>query len=207
MKFDIKETMERLSKVRPVFHAESDFQHALAWQLCKENKGAEARLETKPLEEKNLFLDILIKFKNKNMAIECKYLTREFSTSFRGEHFLLRNQRAQNQRRYDVMKDIARIEYFVKAKTVHTGLVVVLTNDSQYWTPKRKSNPSDKEFRLTEGRKVTGELTWGMDASAGTTKGRESPIELENEYELSWSDYSFLDGSIGGNFRYLPIWI
>jgi len=203
--FNVKETMERLSKVRPIFHAESDFQHALAWQICEDNKGSKARLETKPLAEENLFLDISIESENKKMAIECKYLTRKLVTSVGEEHFSLRDQSAHNQRRYDVMKDIARIEHFVKEKAVHTGLVVVLTNDSQYWTPKRKSNPSDKEFRLTEGRKVTGELTWGIDASSGTTKGRESSIKLENEYELSWSDYSSFESSIGGNFRYLAI--
>jgi len=48
--FDLASVMYELSVVRPVFHSEADFQHALAWQIHKQNSALKIRLEYRPPE-------------------------------------------------------------------------------------------------------------------------------------------------------------
>ena len=55
---DLDAAIMRLAARRPVFHSEADFQFALAWQIHTDHPAAHIRLETRPLPEENLRLDL-----------------------------------------------------------------------------------------------------------------------------------------------------
>ncbi len=48
MSLDIHGALGRLSAVRPIFHSEADFQHALAWTIQLQHPDATIRLEIRP---------------------------------------------------------------------------------------------------------------------------------------------------------------
>jgi hypothetical protein len=58
MTLDIHGLMQRLSKSRPIFHSEADFQFALAWRIKESMPDCEVRLEFKPYADESMFLDI-----------------------------------------------------------------------------------------------------------------------------------------------------
>ena len=201
----LSDTMCRLAQVRPVFHAEADFQHALAWQIREDHPQAQVRLETRPLVNETMYLDMLIRVDSTRLAVECKYFVNELSVVVDEEEFRLRNQAAHPVRRYDTMKDIARIEHFIREGVVDTGVVLVLTNAPTLWLPSARTTTVDEQFRLTEGRTVTGELGWAPKTGAGTMKNRKAAIVLTGEYQFRWSDYSNPVQGGSGTFRYLAV--
>lgn len=188
MGLNITGLMERLARVRPIFHSEAGFQHALAWQIQTENPTARVRLETRP--ERGIRLDILIGIDQERVAIELKYLVARFEGLVAGERFELPNQGAHDISRHDVLKDVVRVERFVTDRVVESGWAVALSNDSNYWRPGTKSDPIDAMFRIHDGRRLQGLLEWSPRAGAGTTKGRDKPLVLDRVYSCGWRDYS-----------------
>lgn len=85
------------------------------------------------------------------------------------------------------------------------GHAVLLTNDPSYWNPPRSRDTVDSDFRLHEGREISGELNWAAHTSEGTKKGRESSIRIEGSYCLHWQDYSDIPGDPGDRFRFLAV--
>ena len=131
MSVDILALMDALSKWRPIFHSEADFQHAFAWQLHKFVPGVNVRLEFKPLSEERIYLDIWIP--THRIAIELKFLTRGLSVEWMGELFSLRNQGAQDIRRYDFLRDIQRLERVLTLPNpASEAYALCLTNDAAY---------------------------------------------------------------------------
>ena len=59
------------------------------------------------------------------------------------------------------------------------GYAVMLTNDSSYWKVPGRSDTVDADFRVHEGREISGALAWAARTGPGTMKGRESPIRLQ----------------------------
>ena len=139
------------------------------------------------------------------MALELKYLSRKLNLLREGESFALRNQGAQDIRRYDFLKDIQRLEQLRTLPNALAGFAILLTNDPTYWNPPLSPNTVDAAFRLHEGRTLTGEMTWSERAGAGTTKGREAPIRLNGSYDLHWHDYADLREGSYQRFRYLAV--
>jgi hypothetical protein len=199
----VKEAMNRLALRRPVFHSEADFQHGLAWQIQLDCPDARVRLETRPLEGRSVFLDLSVTLGEVRVAVELKYLVRALSTTVDGERFDLRSQSAHDVRRYDVIKDVCRVEELVAARVADVGFVVVLTNDPAYWTPGR-AGTVDTAFRLHEGHTLAGELAWAAHAGAGTMRNREDSLLVAGSYPVRWSDYSDL-GVKAGRFRQLVL--
>ena len=68
--------MEGLAWSRPVFHSESDFKHALSWQIQNDNPSIRIRQEVGNLIEgpDRRYVDICLP--DSGTAIELKYLTR-----------------------------------------------------------------------------------------------------------------------------------
>lgn len=178
----LETVIDGLARSRPIFHSEADFQHALAWCLHELNRSALVRLETPLLKTGTERLDLWIKRGPTETAIELKYLTRALDIELNGEHYRLRNQSAHDIRRYDVLKDIARVEAVIEARGASNGYVVVLTNDPNHWQPSESTGTADQAFRIHEGRVLTGALAWGASAGAGTTRGREQRIRLSGVY-------------------------
>jgi len=187
---DIKGMLETLRKVRPIFHSEADFQHALAWEIHKQLPTYSVRLEYPLSLRQSEHLDILLASNSNDLvAIELKYKTRLLSTAFEEETFWLKDHSAQDCGRYDFLKDVQRLEEFISKHSNATGYAILLTNDSSYWKPPRNDSTVDANFRVHEGRIVHGTLTWGSRASKGTTKGREKAIVIRDTYHLVWQDY------------------
>lgn len=186
---DIVETMQKLSRERPIFHSEADFQHALAWQIHVESPGSRIRLEY-PLDyEKSGQLDIVLLDGNRELAFELKYKKRNFLAFAQREVFSLRTDSAEDIGRYDFLKDVQRLEEFVSNRPNATGYAILLTNDSLYWRVSPRETISDA-FRVTEGGRITGTLGWSATAGKGTTKGRQASITLRGAYDCNWRDYS-----------------
>src|SRR3954466_10849964 len=91
-----------------------------------------------------------------------------------GEHYDLRYHSAQDHGQYDFLKDLWRLERYVTEVQNSVGLVVLLSNDSSYWTAPRQDHPS-VQFSVHEGRQVQSlqEMHWGAGAGANTRKRRE----------------------------------
>ena len=139
----IKITLLELSKTRPIFHSEADFQFALALKL--KEKDFEIRLE-KPylLNNKRLRLDIEIHNKKfEKYAIELKYKTKKFLTIRNNEKFNLKSHYAQNDGAFLFLKDVNRINQLITIKddeqpNFKGGFVIFLTNDNWYYESDEK---------------------------------------------------------------------
>ena len=197
------------AKLRPIFHSEADFQHAIAWEIHKHLPGAWARLE-RPVEvshlNKRLHVDIWIEQDDYILAIELKYKTRAQQVRVGNELYAVRSQTAQDLGRYDFIKDIGRVENIVTDRAPRaSGYAILVTNDPSYWTHPRSDNTADARFRLHEGNTLRGDLGWGTGASEGTKRGREDLLQLRGSYALRWEDYSRPAEGSYGRFRYLVV--
>lgn len=159
------------------------------------------RLEYKPRSIKGrAYLDVWTR-NHRPLAIELKYRTCRLSVEAKGETFELTNQSAGDHGRYDLWRDVSRLEAVVASGEAAEGYAIFLTNDSSYWRPGR-GGTADESYRLDEGRAVFGELGWALHTGAGTKRGRERPISLQYRYDLKWHDYSDLQVA-SGKFRFL----
>ncbi len=206
---EMTDVLNELSEKRPVFHSEADFQHVLAWKIHENHPDLNIRLEKRSiLSGKEIYFDILAFKDSKIVAIELKYKTKNLDTivTSESEDFSLKNHGAQDQGRYDFIKDISRLENAIGTHYARTGFAIFLTNDKSYWkTPAQDVNTVDKDFRIHEGRIIINrELSWKEGAAKGTMRGRDAPITLKGEYILNWKDYSNLEGQ-NGEFRYLLV--
>lgn len=204
---DIFAILNELSKERPIYANEADFQHALAWQIHLAYPDSKIRMEVRPANTR-IYLDIVVENAGRRTGIELKYKTKRLDIELRGETFTLADHSAQDTGRYDVLKDIQRLEEVVKSGFVDEGWMLFLTNDSNYWSAPSAAKPTIFEaFRLTEGRIVAGELAWGAGASSGSIKTREEPIRLYGEYTVNWSPYSKVTEVRASEFQYVSFHI
>ena len=197
MTIEIDDILARLAKVRPVFHSEADFQHALAWEIRERHPDAKLRLEV-PFGESER-LDIHARLSGAAYAIELKYLTRGATIEVGGDKFSLKTTEARPQRRYDFVRDIARLEHHANKKGEH-GYAILLTNEPAYWERKHIGNVSDAGFRLHEGNALTGACSWA-DHTAKVAKDRPNLV-LTGSYVCRWQNYVLVDGH---QFRVLII--
>ena len=212
--------LEQLSKKRPVFHSEADFQFAFAWEIKSKYPKSEIRLEYKiPDLPQKTYVDIWIKNKKTTIAIELKYKSKNPKRKskrpvieFNSEKFYLSNQDANDSGRYDECRDIQRIENICELYDA-VGYSIFLTNDPAYWKepPQNTTNDGqDHQFRIHEGRCLHGTLDWKEGTPDGTKDGKIDPITINGNYKLSWRNYSDLESSDleslkYRNFRYLAI--
>jgi hypothetical protein len=196
--------MAVLSQQRPIFHSEADFQHALAWMLHVHHPHATVRLEHPfSLGEGQGHIDLLATIGKERHAIELKYKTSVFHGVVKGEEFRLRNHAAQDICRYDILKDLARVERVTAEWKDTFGWVVFLTNDSSYWSKTGKGEAVDAAFRLHDGAVLSGALDWKENTSDGTTRNRTTPIKLLGQYLCEWRDYSEVKEGRNSRFCFL----
>ncbi|HVW81003.1 MAG TPA: hypothetical protein VHB69_08715 [Mycobacteriales bacterium] len=195
--------LTELSMTRPLFHSERDFQLAVGLAMHNRWPAVGVRMEVRLRPEVAKYTDIVALVGDDRIALELKHLTRAYEAAYGGERYVLRSQAAQDVSRYDVIKDITRIESLVADGVVASGFVVVLTNDQGYWNTSVRQTV-DVAFRLHEGRRLAGELAWSDSAGRGTTRGRHAAHVLRGEYDLAWLPYSRLPGA-GGEFRALIV--
>lgn len=203
---DVNDLIGSLADVREVFHSEVDFQHALAWHIRQAMPGSQVRLEVDVMqvELRRRFLDIWLPVEG--FAIELKYKTPGLELRQDDEPFVLRDQSAQVQGRYDFLRDIQRLELIrSELEQCKAGYAVLLTNYSSDWKGPTNRDTVDADFRVHEGREISGELAWAVRASSGTVGGRKSPIQIRGSYPLRWQDYSSFPGMSYGSFRYFAV--
>ena len=179
---DIHMVMAELAKTRPIFHSEDDFKFALAWQIHEMMQDIQIRLEYRHSE--GVYMDIWIR--SHRLAVELKYKTKRLVALDDSEVFHLKEQGARNHGRYDFLKDIERVESAV------SGFAIILTNEPAYWGEHSvRQSSNDYNFRIHEGREVSGELNW-RDPEAGAAKSgdRQEPTTLSGSYNLRWKEYS-----------------
>lgn len=198
--------LSKLSHKRPIFHSERDFQHALAWEIHEHLPECSIRLEFRPpFLENRIYSDIWAIHGDTIVVIELKYKTRKLRVKVDEETFDLLDQSAQDQGRYDFLKDVQRLEQIVSGQDNIVGYAIFVTNDSAYWIPPRDRRTVDADFRIHQGRTLTGELRWRQGASVGTMGGREKSILIKGSYNLDWHDYSEVSERPYGKFKYLLV--
>lgn len=169
---DIPGVLDRLAVDRPVFHSEADFQHAMARRIHQDDHPtARIRMETRP--QRGVRLDLLVDLSGERTAIELKYFIRRFTAIVHDELYDLPNQGAHDISRDEFVKDIVRVETCIRSGFASHGWALALSNDQGYWGIGRKLDPIDNAFRIHDGRALTGLLTWGPTAGAGTMRSRE----------------------------------
>ena len=203
--FDVDRLMSRLSRNRPLFHSEADFQHSIESLIQETMPSYPVRLMHQlPHEERSMYLDIWLP--NDGMAIQLRHATQKLELDWEDVSFELKAHGAQDITRYDFLRDVQRLEHTVaRVETCKVGLAILLTNDPLYWKTPHRAGTIDAAFRVHEGRELTGELGWAAHAGAGTTRSREAPIRLQGSYTIRWRDYSKFEGEKYGEFRYLAV--
>jgi len=199
-----------LARRRPVFHSEADLQQEVAWQVHVANPTIGVRLEvrvpTPSRPGRRERVDVLLHSAQGRVAIELKYPTDRLTATLGEELFDLPRQAAQDITAYNVVKDIYRIEHFVRKGFADAGAVVVVTNDRSYWThPGHERATAAAAFRLYNGTTLSGSRGWGPMAGAGTMKGREDALELAGAHQLTWRPFSRIPSSPHGEFRALLV--
>ena len=111
------------------------------------------------------------------------------TTEIDGEEFDLPNQSAHDVSRYDVVKDVVRIEQLVSMGLADEGWAITLTNDSSYWRPGTKAEPIDAQFRVHEGVVLSGSRRWALHAGEGTTRNRSATLDLGGTHRCHWRSY------------------
>ena len=207
---DLNDLINKLSKKRPIFHSEKDFQFALSWKIHEIYEDLKIRLE-RPVNinsNKKIHLDIFIIDNKSLILIELKYKKNKIDLIWEGEKYLLSKGSAQPESRYDFVNDIIRLEkckeiFKTEYKSI-LGYVLFLTNESTYWKQSKIEDVVDKEFRIHEGIILSGKLSWGTNTGR-TKKNREELLNLNNSYAIHWKDYSNFEDKINGQFRYVLV--
>ena len=196
------DVMTQLAARRPVFHTEADFQLALAWEIQTSYPHAAIRLEKRMLDNPRVELDIFVALDGARYGLELKYPRSNLDAEVAGERFILRTG-APDLDRYDVLRDVARLERLISEGLIDEGCALVLTNAPGLWQPPpRLVAASYDAFRLHDDREVTGTVDWGPTAGEGTRTGRADPIVLTGTYSFRWQDFSEVAGR---PFRYLLV--
>ena len=201
---DIDKIMYQLSRWRPIFHSEADFQFSLAWMIKEQYPNCDIRLEFVPEFNPNLHLDILVILDGKWIPIELKYTTRKCIKTINDEVYVLKEQGAKDQGCYNYLKDIMRIEEFRdKSNNFIEGYTIKITSEISYLKPPTKVNCTYAEFSIEDGSIKTGCMNWAANTGKGTMRGMEAPIVLTGIYPINWKEYSKVDDSNSGTFMYL----
>ncbi|MFF3561402.1 hypothetical protein ACFYXS_15315 [Streptomyces sp. NPDC002574] len=198
----LTEVIARLRQDRPVFHSEADLQHSFARVLWELAPKIQSRLEVRQHVSDATgreYLDLLCIGPSARTAIEFKYFTASWAGTAGQppEEYALKSHAATDLARLGFVSDIARLERFGN-RPDQNGLALLITNEVGLWLPPKQDNTRDRDFRLHEGRALSGQLLWsGGDYEPNTRTLRAS-------YSLNWQPYSLQDGP-RGEFRYLAV--
>lgn len=200
----LEEVLATMAAERPIFHSEADLQHELAWRYRQARPTACIRLELPArFNHGRASIDMVIHEEATTCFVEIKFKTAHFRTRLHEEDYDLKNHGAKDLGSYDVIKDVCRVESFVRAKPGSCGCVVFITNDPSYWTDTRAKKPIDLDYQLVEGRILQGTLAWQTHAGIGSIRKREEPLVLEHSHPIHWQTYSTLPDQGANHFRYV----
>ena len=151
---------------------------------------------TKDGKLQEMYVDIVVNDGKEWVPIEVKYKTRGLVED--GLLFgqptknlsILKNQGAQDLGMYGFWKDVRRVELLCATySNVKNGIALFVTNDPYYCERTDKqvdSSVNHYDFRMTEGRKVSGKLGWKKkDSEIAKDKGYPA-FKLDGEYTIPW---------------------
>lgn len=179
-----------LMQIEQVFHSEDHLKLILASELAQMYGQERVRLEWNPAP--GVHVDIGVRRGEVTVPIELKYKTKEATVHDEtfGEAFKLTSQGAHPKTHYRVFRDIERVESIV-ADQGRYGYVVLLTNDTNYWTPPTSPETLYDDFRLHEGRVAEGTQEWRETKGWMRNAGIAESIELYHRYTFEWTDYEY----------------
>ena len=128
---DIHGIMKELSKRRPVFHSEADFQLALFRQINCTEPTSDPRMEVKAYKgSSHKRLDLLVRSEEEVTAIELKFWNITLDVVVNDERFVFDDSSNRSQAWERLWDDVSRIrnELTVEAH----GHAIALTNDSRF---------------------------------------------------------------------------
>ncbi|MFC1415503.1 hypothetical protein [Streptacidiphilus cavernicola] len=202
----LSDVMSALALARPVFHSEADLQHGFARALWGLDRSVECRLEVRQTGSDRIeHVDLLCIGPLSRTAVEFKYFTRAWSgtvgTGPRSEQYALKSHAANDLARRNFVFDVERLERFCD-RADQNGLALMVTNDASLWSEPKASakRTRDHEFRLHQGRMLTGTLQWAGGAY------KENTRVLRGDYRLDWRPYTRQPG-VGGEFQYLGLFV
>ena len=207
-----------LKQQKELLFNEFDFQMQLAIYLRMLRKYDDVESEyfmptknTNILEgydwDSNMRIDLVVRKDKEYIPVELKYVTKKvvrdyerFGIIIRGME-VLKNQAAQDIRRYDFWKDVRRIELVKNIfPTVNNGLAVFLTNDPSY-TKDPKTNSACYPFSMSGNRNIGGGI---MEWNGNPATGKDyKPFKLDGIYNLKWEKVNIAE--IEYNFTILNI--
>ena len=168
-----------------------------------ENKNRSKKLEGKVYQD--LYLDIVVEKAGQFAVIELKYPTKAtqmMKTALFGEQNAyrgLKNHGADDIVKYNLWKDVRRIELVKTAfPNVVGGFALMVTNDPIYQA-KPKPNTLKKNFGMDEGPH-TRDKHWPENATIGITL---PGFNLDQNYKISWEPINFVNKSL--DFKYTLI--
>lgn len=199
---DIREFIERQQEL--LFN-EFDFQMQLALYLRAsghyDDVDAEYFLPNSVVEgydwDSNMYLDIVASRDGEFVPVELKYTTRSTRRDILrfGQLIpdveIMRNQGAQDNKRYDFWKDVRRVELVRKLfPAVKAGLAVFLTCDPAY-TRSPREDSSNAPFSMAPGHEVgAGMMDWNGNPA---TRAKHMPFRLDGRYTTEWHT-TLIDG-------------
>jgi hypothetical protein len=198
----LTEVIARLRQDRPVFHSEADLQHSFARVLWELAPKIQSRLEVRqnaPDAAGAEYLDLLCTGPSARTAIEFKFFTAQWAGAAGQppEEYALKSHAATDLARLGFVSDIARLERF-GTRPDQNGLALLITSEAGLWMPPKQVGTRDRDFRIHQGRTLTGQLLWGGGDYEPNTR------TLRGSYLLNWQPYSLQDG-LRGEFRYLSV--
>jgi hypothetical protein len=152
-------------------------------------------LKNYPWKNKEIYIDIVLKFDGNFFPIEIKYKTTnqiiQISVVGTTEHyFTLKHHGAKDIGCYDFWKDVKRIEILEESfEHCQLGIVLFVSNDPTYQIEPKNSSVSYYQFSIHNGRKLmAGEtLKWNNDPVVVKVR---HPITMKREYKIIWSKMS-----------------
>ena len=191
-RLELEAVMSRLATARPVFHSEADFQFAFAETVWRMDPSVDVRLEVparNPETGRSEYIDMVC-IGDSMTRIEFKYATRKWegTDGVTDEPFRLRDHAAMDLARHGFIHDVHRLERLT-TEPGSNGLAIMLTNCPSLWQPVSVRS-RDAEFRIHEGRTISGVLAWGTPESLYPRNDRI----IRGTYTACWRDYSDRSG-------------
>ncbi|WMT53777.1 hypothetical protein [Ferroplasma acidiphilum] len=197
-KKDIEKILNNLSKERPIFHGERDFQFSLGCEIKSKYPNMKIILE-KTMKGNNNTTERI------DIGIELKFIKGKFSGEVDGDEYHWLGNEAYDLKSYDTLKDIQRLEHYIQYGCIDFGYSIVLSNARLLWEQQCNDSHYD-QFSLYEGRMLPTTLSWPSTTIAGK-KGekRKDSITLCHEYSIHWKKYpgNVLGIESNNPFKYL----
>ena len=210
MHMNLKQILKELSRERPIFHSEGDFQFSLSYKIRESYPVLNVRNEFPiKISNKSRKIDIAIFDNSKNaILIELKYKPTEIFYRSDIEKYQLKKLIKIEYGYYGFIKDIYRLETFGNNEELkqeydlNESYALILTNDERFWRLS-KTTAKYKDFLLYEGRELSGDFNYNKKVK---NKIFMDSFQLSNSYSCFWQDYSQINNiSKNCNFRYLLI--